>query len=597
MLSMSRKGNIFRGREDTPVLSFIKYILFLVLIAVCLFGCGRQGRKKASCIVVLEDCEDAVPDRKSAEADRGNDISFTLTLKNGCVITGTDYGEYDLAIKNGKAVLMLKDVRYSTIVRLYTTYECRTYFPNGGEGDPVRVSFSEQISNTLTEPFIREGYLQSGWNTKPDGSGEYIGFGSRCEEKELYAQWEKETEESDFAFICTEESAIVTGYHGQAVRCVLPDTLGGKTVRVIRQGAFANAEFTEFVCSDTVQTIEAGAFENSRVEAVTLFDNLLQISDESFRACPVRTLYLNARRAPVYAGSYFSAFPDKCERLFSRTGKKIVLFSGSSGRYGYDSQAIDKAFTEYDVVNMGTYAYTNARPQLDIIRRAMNAGDILIEAPEFDAAAQQFCESDELDRFFFSLTETDYKLITFLDLRTYTGVFDALNEYLYEHGRMEERDYSYLPAEYDDDGNRIDYPTYNEYGDYILKRPNSERDEMHRMIPADYTTDTITARRIKALDWQLAHFTEKGVTVLFTYTPRNRSSLTEKSTPERIRETETLLKQSLSVPVISHIEESLYSGIYFYEIDNHLSDEGVVLRTDRLIADLAEWLGSEDKNQ
>ena len=79
MLSMSRKGNIFRGREDTPVLSFIKYILFLILIAVCFFGCGSQGRKKASCIVVLEDCEDAVPDRKSAEADRGNDISFTLT--------------------------------------------------------------------------------------------------------------------------------------------------------------------------------------------------------------------------------------------------------------------------------------------------------------------------------------------------------------------------------------------------------------------------------------------------------------------------------------------------------------------------------------
>lgn len=571
-----------------------QYILFPFLAMAFLSGCGKPEKKDASCAVVLEECEDAVPGRKNADVGRGDDVSFTLTLKNGCVLTGTDYETYEIVQKNGKAVLTLKGVHYSTIVKLYTSYDCRTYFPNGGEGEPIRVAFSEPVRNTLTEPFVREGYLQTGWNTKADGSGEYIGFGSRCVEKELYAQWEKEAEESDFSYICTQESAIVTGYYGQGIRCVLPDTLGGKAVREIRQGAFANAAFTEFVCSSTVQTIEAGAFENARVEIVTLFDNLLKISDESFRGCPVRTLYLNARRVPVYAGSYFSAFPDKCERLFSLQGKKIVLFSGSSGRYGYDSEAIDESFAEYDVVNMGTYAYTNARPQLDIIRQAMEEGDILVEAPEFDAAAQQFCESNELDRFFFSLTETDYKLVALLDLRQYTGVFEALNEYLYEHGRMEERDYSYLPSEYDDDGNRIDYPTYNKYGDYILKRPNSEKDEMHRIIPADYTVETITVQRIKTLDQQLAHFTEKGITVLFTYAPRNRSSLTENSTPEQIFEIEMLLKQNLSVPVISDIEESLYAGIYFYEIDNHLSDEGVVLRTERLINDLTEWLGREN---
>ena len=586
---MNKGDNTFFRGWESHSRPFFK-ALFWVLAVIFLSGCGRQEKKEASCVVVLEECRDVVPDRKSADTGRGKDVSFTLFLKNGCVITGTDYEKYEIAEKNGKAVLTLKDVRYSTIVRLNTTYECRTYFPNGGEGEPVRASTSGKAGNTLTQPFKRTGYLQTGWNTKADGSGEYVGFGSRCEEKELFAQWDKETEESDFSYTCTEESAVVTGYHGQGTRCVLPDTLGGKKVRVIRRGAFKNAGFTEFVCSDTVQTIEAGAFENARVEAVTLFDNLLQISDESFRGCPVRTLYLNARRAPVYAGSYFSAFPDKCKRLFDLQGKKIVLFSGSSGRYGYDSAAIDEAFPEYDVVNMGTYAYTNARPQLDIIYQAMDEGDILVEAPEFDAAAQQFCESNELDRFFFSLTETDYKLIALLDLRSYTGVFDALNEYLYEHGRMEGRDYSYLPSEYDDDGNEIDYPTYNEYGDYVLKRPNSGKDEMHRIIPADYTTDTITVRRIEALDQQLAHFKEKGVTVLFTYAPRNRSSLTEGSTPKRRRETETLLKQKLSVPVISDIEESLYSGIYFYEIDNHLSDEGVVLRTGRLIADMTEWL-------
>ena len=239
---------------------------------------------------------------------------------------------------------------------------------------------------------------------------------------------------------------------------------------------------------------------------------------------------------------------------------------------------------------MGTYAYTGAKPQLDIILQAMNEGDILVEAPEFDAAQQQFCVSNELDRFFYSLTETDYDLITLLDLRQYTNVFDSLNEYLYEHSRMEEKDYTFLASQYDDDGNRISYPTYNEYGDYTLKRPNSDKDEMHRIIPADYTTDNITGEKVQALDRELSRFTEKGVQVLFTYAPRNRSSLTESSTPERIKETEELIRETLSVPVISDIDDYFYSGIYFYEIDNHLSDEGVVLRTDQVISDMAEWM-------
>ena len=572
-----------------------KRILLLGLAALLLSGCGGQTGKEKRCSVVLEECQDVIPDQKSVQVGRGGDVSFRLHPKNGCIVTGTDYEDSEITKENEKLVLTLKNVRYSTVVKLTTSYENCTYFPNGGEGEAVRVPRSKKACNTRTEPFVREGYIQTGWNTKADKSGEHIGFGSRFWGDRLYAEWEKETDASAFSYRCTKESAVVTGYHGEGERCVLPAVLGGKKVRVIQKGAFAQAGFTEFVCSDSVQVIEPGAFENAAVKTLTLFDNLLQISDESFQGCPVKTLYLNAGRAPVYAGSYFSAFPDKCRRLFSRKGKKIVLFSGSSGRYGYDSKRIEEAFPGYEVVNMGVYAYTNARPQLEIILSAMGEGDILVEAPEFDAADWQFCISGELDRFFFSLVETDYRLITLLDLQNYTGVFDALNEYLYEHGRMEAKDYSYLASEYDDEGNRADAPTYNEYGDYTLKRPNSRKDEMHRIIPADYTTKTITEAHIRALDAQLALFTEKKVTVLFTYAPRNRSALTKESTPEQIRATEELLQKTLTVPVISNIEDHFYSGIYFYEIDNHLSDEGVVLRTEGIISDMKQWM--EQNNQ
>ena len=75
-----------------------------------------------------------------------------------------------------------------------------------------------------------------------------------------------------------------------------------------------------------------------------------------------------------------------------------------------------------------------------------------------------------------------------------------------------------------------------------------------------------------------------------TYTPRNRNSLTPESTPEARRALHRYLKEHLCVPVISDIEDSLYSGVCFYLIDSHLSSEGAALRTRQVVQDLRPWL-------
>lgn len=82
-----------------------------------------------------------------------------------------------------------------------------------------------------------------------------------------------------------------------------------------------------------------GAFSGSAAESVTLFDNLQQISDYAFEDCTsLQTLYINAATAPVYSGSYYATFADKYDRLLSLADtQKLVLFSGSSARFGYDS--------------------------------------------------------------------------------------------------------------------------------------------------------------------------------------------------------------------------------------------------------------------
>lgn len=443
--------------------------------------------------------------------------------------------------------------------------------------------------------FAREGYVLTGWNTAADGSGQAVGLGSRMERRDnltLYAQWFKANPETDFRWEMESGALWITEYLGAGETCVVPETIVGERVHGIRQGAFREKTFFKLVLPSGLRALESGTFQNCVLDEMILFDGLQQVSDGSFDGCdgPI-TLRINACVRPVYSGTYFDTFSDKFDRLLSLRGtRKLVLFSGSSGRYGYDSPALEEAFPEYQVVNMGVYAYTNALPQLDLILGQMEAGDVLLSAPEFDASQEQFCASNRLDPAFFAMMESNYDAISLLDLRAYTGVFDAFGAYQKNRKGMPGRSYGESPSAYDDDGNRYAFPTYNLYGDLILPRVNSEKDECLRHNIADYTVSNITPEKIQALNRVYERFVEKDIQVLFTYTPRNRWSITPESTEEARQTLHEALTSGLCVPVISELEDSLYPGIYFYLIDSHLSSQGAALRTRQVIESLKPWL-------
>lgn len=375
-----------------------------------------------------------------------------------------------------------------------------------------------------TAYFRREGYLLTGWNTAPDGSGAQTGLGSRSPRQAdlvLYAQWMKASPEAEFSWENRTGQAWITGYAGEGGTCVVPETLDGLPVRGICAGAFRNAVFDTLVLPPGLYTAEAGAFQGCALEELVLFDFLREISDQSFTDCSgLRTLRVNAASAPVYSGSYFDTFSDKYDWLLSLRGqKKLVLASGSSGRYGYDSPALAAAYPDYTPANMGVYAYTNALPQLELIRELMEPGDVLLSAPEFDASSEQFCTDYRLDASFWAMMESNYDAAARLDLRHYAGVLDSFGDYLVTRRGMAGRNYGESPKSYDDDGNRYAFATYNQYGDLTLPRPNGEADVCLRHNIADYTTENITPAHVEALNGVYQTFLERGIAVYFTYTP------------------------------------------------------------------------------
>lgn len=577
-------------------------LLCLLLLCACGHGAHNQT---FYCRVVLEEGEGFTCSSYAATVIPGQDAVFDLWCADGYAITGADCEDYALSPSDGGGMtLTVRGVRYSSVISL--TVERSTvlifYDINDGSGTPIvelPVTPSHLRWNTAVGIFTRPGHTLIGWNTRPDGSGTPVGLGSRVEPEDgltLYAQWAQWSREGLFRWQEEQGGVAITAYLGTEETVVVPAELGGLPVRRIAKDAFRNADCKTVVLPDTLYTLEDGAFYGCTLSALYLFDSIRIIGDPVFENCEnLSTLHLNAVERPVYSGTYFDTFQDKFDRLVGlKDKKKIVLFAGSSVRFGFDSAALDAAFPEYEIVNMGVFAYTSAMPQMDLILSCMREGDILLHCPEYDAADLQFCTTADIEYRFFNMMESNYDTLSLLDLRRYGAVFTPLEKYLTIKDPMAKKSYALSASGFDEDGGPVNSPSYNEYGDYVVYRPNAASALPVYGAPVHYTITAFPKQTyIIPLNRMYRRFLDKGITVYYTYSPRNSLALSEASTPEARAELDAYLRENLCVPIITELEDSLWSGVYLYGTDNHLSTEGVAIHTGRIIAALKSQIERE----
>ena len=609
-----------------------KLLLFFCLLtaALTLSSCGgRADRKERTVRVVLEEGDGFTAPESVFDLPSGSDLSIRISPEEGWQVAGCDYeGALLETDPEGQVLLTLPGVRYTRTVKILAEkdpYVIRCHL--GKEGSPD----GEETVLEMTYPashlrintpagsgqglFPDEGKeadprriplisgdgasLLCGWNTAPDGKGTRIGLGSRTEVSEykpldLYADWRPFTDASLFDYeLSPGGGARITGFSGQAGDLVIPAFIGGHPVTGIGERAFSGISCTSLVLPPTLREVGLYAFENASLSSLTFFDSLSSVTDYAFSGCEnLREIRIQAAEPPVWSGTYYDTFTDKMDRLrLLKDKKKILLFSGSSARFGYDCGRIDAAFPEYDVVNLGVFAYTNALPQMDLILCFAGEGDILVHTPEFDAASRQFCCTSAMDSAFFRMIESDYDLLALLNYQDYGGLLSAYTTFQKEREGMKAGDYRINASSFDEDGNPVSQPSYNKYGDYVVPRPNAESDAPIYDLPVDYTRGSFAEDRfIDPLNRVYRRFLDKGVRVFFDYAPRNREALSDKSTPAARRDLDAWFQESLCVPVLEDLEDSLYPGKYLFGTDNHLSDEGVQIRTDRFLKALSARL-------
>ena len=566
-----------------------KYLL-LAIVSFILAACHNVSVPKIK--VMLEDGE-YTTNTNTLVLDKGSDFTFNVVLDINKLIVDTSYENYSIieSLTDTKRfdTLTFHNVKYPMVVSLSINDAVEITYQNDEISEKEYVNKTHERINTNNNyaKFDKNGYALVGWKNKE----ETISLGSRVtvnENLSLVALYSKETDSLLFEYENIDNTRLkIKKYLGSDSDITIPQVIDNHQVIQIDSNAFNNLDINQMVLPRTLSIVNDYAFNNCHIDNLIFYDNLATVSDSSFNETVINHVRINAIKEPTYIKTYFGTYADKVDRLISfRDKKKIILYSGSSTRFGFDSELIDKTFLDYEVVNMGVFAYTVSYPQVEVISNYVKEGDVLIASPEFDAIEQQIDLLPKFDKDFIAMCEANYDILSILDFNKYQNFFSSFKEYQTNRNSLEKCSYIDSPNQYDEDGNKVSSPSYNKYGDYVVYRKSNEELKSFGVKRAFYNKKYFLKEYLDNFNNCFDLLRNRKVSLYYDYSPRMDISISDDSNKETVDELDSYLKENIEMQFISSASISLMSPLYFYGTDNHLSTEGVNIRTKRVINEL-----------
>ena len=275
---------------------------------------------------------------------------------------------------------------------------------------------------------------------------------------------------------------------------------------------------------------------------------------------------------PQYATEYNAAIIDKYERLGSIDEPKIILVGDSNVAFGFNSEKIQQVF-DMPVVNMGLHGALDPTFCLELIKRHISEGDIIIVAP------QSYASRSSYDWVMTWLTiENNYFLWDGIQTSNYNNMILAFPTYLKRVINLwigntgnKQIDGVYARA------------SFNEYGDIVFPRPSS------RITEERYGSHFLTSKLSQTLKVYFNEYNE--------YVESKKASLFMSSPPilsltldGDLASLQNQLEADLDFPMISKLENYIYPLEFFYDSGLHLNEYGLDARTDQIILDLISAL-------
>ncbi len=528
-------------------------------------------------------------------------VTVMAQVDDGYVFAGWSEGK---SLEKGGTIVCterLYKFNIASDVKLYANFITEDssvikYHTNGGstvgKSSDIYIDIVEDdyhfYANTLPDMdyFERDGYVLYGYNTEADGSGRYFGLGWNIVTDdtvvELYCMWAKESDVSDFEYESNGKYITVLSYNGDDETVVVPTEIKGKKVTEIASGAFSGATATTVILPSTLTTIEEGAFTSCDFEKLYMPDGVTEVSDDSFVKCKsFSTLYVNAATAPKYQTWDHGTYAIKFERLmyaYEHDLPKLVFTSGSNGTYGiYSSQLEEGLDDEYYIVDYSLHYQTCGMFFIDLISNFLDEDDIFLFLPEPN---KYQLGTNEWNPIMWQFFEGAYACVTYVDIRDYEGVFDTFRDFNNTRQWMSDTDYT-------DCWSYID-----EYGDNSWYRAGESDSFIGEQGTYKLETDHINVDNINSV---IDKCNATGAKTYFSFPSLNKNALAgaAKKISQRTNY-QNYIEDNLNITVISSIEDYIFNGRYMSGTNYHLSSEGTVIRTDRLIDDLRAQLAKDD---
>ena len=586
-----------------------KTALLTLLALVCLLSaCSFQKEQTEALTVLVEAGEHYSLEVGVLSVEPGGSASFYIKTEPDYAVTAADYpGPYSLTETRGLTKLVLSDVRYPCRVRLILSRDKRSicYLANGGAaltGEGLEIVRSYDVRDHIrpntsigTELFAREGYTLTGWNTRPDGSGQRVGLGGRVSVNEpltLYAQWAEWTAEDAFQRRMEDGHAVITGYSGSERVLVVPAELDGLPVTQIASGAFAGCSAETVILPESLRRIEKDAFAGAALRELCFFDNIEFITDESFSGCEnLSTLRISAIEDPYgYSFRRESVWADKLDLLIETRGQeRLIFYGGCSMWYNFLGPEAQKQFGDrYTVLNMGLNGVSSSLLQMELLRCFVTDRDILIHAPEISSRQQLLLYTGlgKNDDKLWCALEYNYDLVSLLDIRVFDGgVLESLRLYL----DKKEPGGSYTDVYHDSKGLFFQDPT----GSIPFQRTESAE----ALVDA-VDLDPAYLENLTRLEREYHSFTEKGIPIYVAF-----ACVDIDRVPQEQRGNTALMDWLYrlrfsamdGVTVVGSLGDYLYRDEDCYDTVYHLLTPGAERYTRTLLRDLLTALATDGR--
>lgn len=533
----------------------------------------------------------------------GTEITVTAVPNDGCVFLGFSFDKY---LSEGGTIVSTDPVFTFPMdddITIYPNYVgadtfMLQYHGNGGTIDGKETAMSTNSStfyycpNTLLNKgqFEKEGHVLLGFNTEPDGSGEFYGPGwnvvmdedSGEKTKTLYCQWVPVTPEEDFE-VSSKSNVTIKGYKGDDEFVVIPETIGGKPVTKIDKTAFEGASFKKVYITRNITDITQTAFKNcENLETVYLTDNITKMTDKTFPGCDnYKTLYILGCQDPEYAYAEGGVAGVKIERLMTHADdKKVIVISGSSSLYGLNTpQLTEELNNEYTVINLGIHANTPAVFFMDLAAAYCKEGDLIINAPE---PMHEQWGSVSFNSTMWGILECCLGAVSKVDISQYDGFYSTFASF------NQTRSWFDSGRGYDWNGSNSDH-----YGDLNYERPLQKEDWVTYVNGIqDFSISSChNKKNIKNFNYGVQKITESGATALLSFSPINVNILSDASRKKDYRiNYQRSADEKFDSILISKLDDYIMSGAYFSNTDLHPNTPGTEIRTHKLAEDIKAYL-------